>query len=172
MEYRFLVVNGKCLSVAHRRAASVVGNGKNTIRELIEAKNKEPWHYLTGTPVKMDEPVVEYLKVQGYDYETVLPAGKRVFLRTNSNCSTGGESVDMTEIMPTYFKKVAEKASRAFDAKICGVDIIIEDLDKENYSIIEINDNPGYSINEWPYEGKGEKIGVAILKLLNLLPEE
>lgn len=172
MEYRFLVVNGKCLSVAHRRAASVVGNGKNTIRKLIEAKNKEPWHYLTGTPVKMDEPVVEYLKVQGYDYETVLPAGKRVFLRTNSNCSTGGESVDMTEIMPTYFKKVAEKASRAFDAKICGVDIIIEDLDKENYSIIEINDNPGYSINEWPYEGKGEKIGVAILKLLNLLPEE
>ena len=97
---------------------------------------------MTGTPVKMDEPVVEYLKVQGYDYETVLPAGKRVFLRTNSNCSTGGESVDMTEIMPTYFKKVAEKASRAFDAKICGVDIIIEDLDEENYSIIEINDNP------------------------------
>ena len=172
MEYRFLVVNGKCLSVAHRRAASVVGNGKSTIKELIDAKNKEPWHFLTGTPVKMDEPVVEYLKVQGYDYETVLPAGKRVFLRTNSNCSTGGESVDMTEIMPTYFKKVAEKASRAFDAKICGVDIIIEDLDEENYSIIEINDNPGYSINEWPYEGKGEKIGVAILKLLNLLPEE
>lgn len=172
MEYRFLVVDGKCLSVAHRRAASVVGNGKNTIRELIELKNMEPWHFLTGTPVKMDEPVVEYLKVQGYDYETILPAGKRVFLRTNSNCSTGGESVDMTEIMPSYFKKIAEKASRAFDAKICGVDIIIENLEEENYSIIEINDNPGYSINEWPYEGKGEKIGVAILKLLNLLPEE
>lgn len=172
MEYRFLVVDGKCLSVAHRRAASVVGNGKNTIRELIELKNMEPWHFLTGTPVKMDEPVVEYLKVQGYDYGTILPAGKRVFLRTNSNCSTGGESVDMTEIIPSYFKKIAEKASRAFDAKICGVDIIIENLEEENYSIIEINDNPGYSINEWPYEGKGEKIGVAILKLLNLLPEE
>ena len=40
------------------------------------------------------------------------------------------------------------------------------------YSIIEINDNPGYSINEWPYEGEGEKIGIAILKLLDLLPEK
>lgn len=169
MEYRFLVVDGKCLSVAHRRIASVVGDGKSTIKELIDIKNKEPWHYLTATPVKMDEPVEEYLKLQGYSYDTILPKDKRVFLRTNSNCSTGGESIDMTEVMPDYFKKIAEKAAKAFDAKICGVDIIIEDFEKENYSIIEINDNPGYSINEWPYEGKGEKIGIAILKLLELL---
>ena len=172
MEYRFLVIDGKCLSVAHRRIASVVGDGKSTIKELIIAKNKEPWHFLTGTPVKMDEPVVEYLGRQGYNYETVLPEGKRVFLRTNSNCSTGGESVDYTNSMPEYFKKIAEKAGNAFNAKICGVDIIIDDVEKENYSIIEINDNPGYSINEWPYEGEGEKIGIAILDLLDILPSK
>ena len=73
--------------------------------------------------------------------------------------------------MPTKFKKIAEKAAKAFDAKICGVDIIIDDLEKDDYSIIEINDNPGYSINEWPYEGRGEKIGISILRLLDLLPE-
>ena len=172
MEYRFLVINGKCLSVAHRRIASVVGDGKSTIKELIETKNKEPWHFLTGAPVKMDEPVVEYLKLQGYNFDSILPKDKRVFLRTNSNCSTGGESIDMTDYMPIYFKKIAEKAAKAFEAKICGVDIIIDNIEKEEYSIIEINDNPGYSINEWPYEGKGEKIGIAILKLLDLLPEK
>lgn len=171
MEYRFLVVDGKCLSIAHRRIASVVGDGKSTIKELIIEKNKEPWHFLTGTPVKMDEPVVEYLKLQDYTFDSIIPEGKRVFLRTNSNCSTGGESIDMTPIMPNKFKKIAEKAAKAFDAKICGVDIIINDLEKEDYSIIEINDNPGYSINEWPYEGKGEKIGIAILNLLNLVQE-
>ena len=119
----------------------------------------------------MDEPVVEYLKLQGYDFETVLPKDKRVFLRTNSNCSTGGESIDYTDVMPAKFKKIAEKAAKAFDAKICGVDIIIDDLEKDEYSIIEINDNPGYSINEWPYEGRGERIGLSVLKLLNLIPE-
>ena len=169
MEYRFLVVDGKCLSIAHRRIASVVGDGKSTIKELIEEKNKEPWHFLTGTPVKMDEPVVEYLKLQNYTFDSIIPNDKRVFLRTNSNCSTGGESIDMTPIMPSKFKKIAEKAAKAFDAKICGVDIIINDLEKDDYSIIEINDNPGYSINEWPYEGKGEKIGIAILNLLDLV---
>lgn len=169
MEYRFLVINGKVLSVCHRRIASVVGDGKSTIKELIDAKNKEPWHALTGTPVKMDEPVKEYLKLQELNYQSIIPEGKRVFLRTNSNCSTGGESIDYTDIMPSKFKKIAEKAAKVFDAKICGVDIIIDDLEKDEYSIIEINDNPGYSINEWPYEGRGEKIGIAILKLLNLM---
>ncbi len=124
---------------------------------------------LTGTPVKMDQPVVEFLKLQDLTYDSVVSANRRIFLRTNSNCSTGGESVDYTDIMPTKFKKIAEKAARVFDAKICGVDIIIDDMEKDEYSIIEINDNPGYSINEWPYEGRGEKIGVAILKLLNLM---
>lgn len=169
MEYRFLVVDGKCLSIAHRRTASVVGDGKSTIKELILEKNKEPWHFLTGTPVKMDPPVVEFLKLQDLTYDSVVPEGKRIFLRTNSNCSTGGESVDMTPIMPAKFKRIAEKAAKAFEGKICGVDIIINDLEKDDYSIIEINDNPGYSINEWPYEGKGEKIGIAILKLLNFM---
>lgn len=167
MEYRFLVINGKCLSVAHRRVASVVGDGKSTIGELIDRKNKEPWHALTGAPVKKDKPVEEYLKLQNYNYDTVIPDGKRVFLRTNSNCSTGGEAVDMTNIMPSRFKRIAEKAAKAFNGKICGVDIIVNDLGKDEYAIIEINDNPGYSINEWPYEGKGEKIGTTILKMLS-----
>ncbi len=169
MEYRFLVVNGKCLSVAHRRIASVVGDGKSTISELIKAKNKEQWHALTGCPVKQDRPVQEYLKLQGLTLDSVIPNNKRIFLRTNSNCSTGGESLDFTDVMPTRFKNIAEKAAKAFDAKICGVDIIIDDMKKSDYAIIEINDNPGYSINEWPYEGNGEKIGVSILKLLSLV---
>ena len=72
----------------------------------------------------------------------------------------------MTQVMPSKFKRIAEKAAKAFNGKICGVDIIVNDLEKDEYSIIEINDNPGYSINEWPYEGKGEKVGTAILKML------
>lgn len=168
MEYRFLVIDGKCLSVAHRRAASVVGDGKSTIEELIKMKNKEDWHALTGTPVKMDEPVIEYLKLQNLNLKSIPSKGRRITLRSNSNCSTGGESVDYTDTMPTKFKKIAEKAAKAFNGKICGVDIIIEDFNKDSYAIIEINDNPGYSINEWPYEGKGERIGLSVLNLLGV----
>ena len=169
MEYRFLVVDGKCLSIVHRRAASIIGDGKSTIRELMLIKDQEPWHVLTGCPMKMDEPVNEYLKLSGLTLDSIPPEGKRITLRSNSNGSTGGETLDFTDVVPARFKRIAEKAAKAFDAKISGVDIIIDDFEKEDYSIIEINDNPGYSINEWPYEpneGRGVKIGLYILKLL------
>lgn len=166
MEYRFIVVNGKCISIVHRRAASVVGDGKSTIRELMKAKSKEPWHVQVGSPLKFDPPVEEYLKLQNLTYDSVIPKGKRIFVRKNSNCSSGGEAIDYTDIIPAKFKRIAEKAAKAFNGKICGVDIIIDDMKSDNYSIIEINDNPGYSISEWPYEGKENKIGVSILRLL------
>ncbi|MCR5186825.1 MAG: ATP-grasp domain-containing protein [Clostridia bacterium] len=166
MEYRFIVINGKCISIVHRRAASVVGDGKSTIKELMREKSKEPWHVQVGSPMKFDPPVEEYLKLQNLTYDSVIPKGKRIFVRKNSNCSSGGEAVDYTNVIPAKFKRIAEKAAKAFNGKICGVDIIIDDMKSDDYSIIEINDNPGYSISEWPYEGDEVKIGVSIFKML------
>lgn len=168
-EYRFLVIDGECLSVVWRRSASVVGDGKLTIYELIEKKRKEPWHDLLRKQVKIDQPMEEFLSLKGYTLETIPPKDERIYLRKNSNVSTGGESVDVMETMPEYFKKIAEKTAQIFNAKICGIDIIINDMSKQDYTMIEINDNPGISINEWPYEGEGRKIGLDILKLLNLI---
>lgn len=168
-EYRFVVIDEKCLSVVHRRSASVVGDGKSSIDTLIENKQKEEWHYLLRKHIKVDEPLKEFLSLQGLSLDYVPPKDERIFLRKNSNVSTGGESVDVTDIMPEQFKKIAEKIAKAFNTKICGVDIIIDDLSKDSYTMIEINDNPGISINEWPYEGKGRRIGLDILKLLELM---
>lgn len=168
-EYRFVVINGKCISVAHRRSASVVGDGKKTIKELMADKDKEPWHYILENPMVIDEPLKIFLKNQGLTLDSIPKKDQRIYLRRNSNCSTGGESVDVTDIMPERFKKIAEKATKLFKAKICGVDILIDDLKTPEYSIVEINENPGICINEWPYEGKGEKIGREILKLLKFI---
>lgn len=168
-EYRFVVIDGNCISVAYRRSASVVGNGKKTIKELMADKDKEPWHYILNNPMVIDEPLKIFLKNQGLTLDSIPKEGERIFLRRNSNCSTGGESVDMTDVMPENFKKIAEKAAKVFGAKICGVDILIDDINKPEYSIVEINDNPGICINEWPYEGKGEKVGFEILKVLGFV---
>lgn len=167
-EYRFIVINGKCISVVLRRSASVIGNGKDNVQELIERKDKEPWHYLLRNRMKIDEPLQLFLKQQGLDLNYIPRENERVYLRENSNCSTGGESVNVTDIIPTRFKKIAENATNIFGAKVCGVDIIIEDFEKNDYAIIEINDDPGYDISEWPYEGEETHIGLEILKMLDL----
>ena len=169
LEYRFLVVGDECICVLHRRAASVVGDGKTNIGDLIKLKNQEPWHGLSGRVIVVDDALKEIIKRQGYTLKSIPKKDKRVFVRDNSNCSTGGESIDLTERVPDEFKRVAVKAAKLFNAKICGVDILIENFNKFDYSIVELNDNPGIGICECPYEGKGQPIGEAILRLLGFI---
>ena len=169
LEYRFLVVGDNCVCVIHRRPASVVGDGRTNISELIKRKNQEPWHGLSGRTIEIDDNLKQVLKKQKYTLRSIPDKGKRVFVRDNSNCSTGGESIDLTSEMPDEFKRVAVKAAKLFNAKICGVDILIENFNKFDYSIVELNDNPGIGICECPYEGKGQPIGDAILRLLGFI---
>ena len=60
--YRILVVDGKFVACAQRIAAHVIGNGDNTIRELIELENQNPLrgkeHEKPLTKLKID-PVME-----------------------------------------------------------------------------------------------------------------
>ena len=50
--------------------------------------------------------------------------------------------------------------------------IIIDDLGKDDYTILETNADPGYDINQWPYEGPDSHVGIEILKMLGLITEE
>jgi len=168
-EYRFLVINNKCIAVTWRRNASVVGDGKLTIEELINKKNTESWHQDMHSTIENDNGLKEYFAKNQITMNDVPKVGERVTLRGNSNVSTGGESVDMTDAMPIYFKEIAEKVSKALNAKICGVDIIINDMEKEDYTVLEINSNPGIYIHRWPYEGTERRVGLEVLRLLELI---
>ena len=168
-EYRFLIVDNKCISVVTRRSAQVVGNGKDTIEQLIEKKNEEEWHVLLDTKIKIDTPLKVFLTKSGRTLQDIPKEGEIVKLRKNSNCSTGGESISLTDKIPNYFKRIAEKAAKAFNSHVCGVDIIIDDINKEDYAILETNADPGYDINEWPYEGPESHVGQEILRMLGLI---
>lgn len=168
-EYRFLIVNGKCISVVTRRSAQVIGDGVKTIEQLIEEKNKEEWHVLLDTKIKIDTPLKVFLAKSGRTLQDIPAKGEIVKLRKNSNCSTGGESIDLTDKVPSEFKRIAVKAAKLFNAQICGVDFLIDNFNKFEYTIVELNDNPGIGICECPYEGKGQPIGEAILRLLGFI---
>ena len=168
-EYRFLVINNKCIAVTWRRNASVVGDGTSTIEELIIKKNNELWHKNMHSIIEKDNEMKEYCSKNNIKLSDIPKAGVRITLRGNSNVSTGGENVDMTDVMPAYFKEIAEKVSNAFDAKSCGVDIIINDMEKEDYTVLEVNSNPGIYIHRWPYEGTERRIGLEILRMLELI---
>ncbi|WCL51137.1 bifunctional glutamate--cysteine ligase GshA/glutathione synthetase GshB [Leptospira sp. GIMC2001] len=173
-EYRFLVLGYKVAAVCNRIPANVVGDNLHTVSELVDIKNQDPrrgvGHKTPLEKIQKSNIETEILKVNGLNWDYIPKQGEIVYLRKNSNISTGGDSIDVTDLVhPDYFK-IAENAARAVESQICGVDIISESIESlpssENYGILEINFNPVLYIHDFPYEGKNRKVGAKVLDLL------
>lgn len=173
-EYRFLVIGDELGAVVHRVPANVVGDGKHTIEELVEIKNQNPLRgkgYVTPLE-KIQLGVVEkdFLLKQNLIEKSILDKDVTVYLRENSNVSTGGDTIDYTDEMHPRYKDIAIKAAKALGAKICGIDIILQDYKEapteDNYCIIELNFNPALHMHNFPFEGKNRHVEEKVLDLL------
>lgn len=173
-EYRFLVIGDEVVGILHRVPANVIGDGLRTIAQLVEDKNKDPLRgkgYKTPLEkIQLGEAEKLFLKNQGKSFTDIPEKGEVVYLRENSNISTGGDSIDFTDEIPDSYKKIAISAAKAAGAVFCGVDMMIEDIrteaDEKNYGIIEINFNPAIHIHCYPYKGKNRQADEKILDLL------
>mgnify|MGYP004501870155 CR=1 FL=1 len=174
-EYRFLVIDDEVVGILHRVPANVTGDGKLSIRELVEIKNQDPLRgkgYVTPLEkIKLDDAAKLFLKNDNKDFDYVPAKDEVVYLRENSNISTGGDSIDYTDLIPQKFKDIAVKCAKAVNARICGVDIMLEDYSSEDseYGIIELNFNPAIHIHCFPYKGTERNIAYKVLKLLELV---
>ena len=175
-EYRFFVLGDETLAVLLRVPANVVGDGVQTVRELVAAKNTDP---LRGdgsrSPLKkiaLGDIELLQLKEQGLTLESVPTSGQIVQLRANSNISTGGDSIDMTDQMHDSYKQLAVGIAHAMGAKVCGVDLIIPDLTKpaeaslSSWGVIEANFNPMMMMHIFPYQGKSRRLTKNVSKML------
>lgn len=173
-EYRFLVIGDETVAVLHRVPANVTGDGTSTIHQLINQKNKDPLRgkgYKTPLEkIEIDDNMQLFLQQKSLTIDSIVSRGKVQYLRENSNISTGGDSIDVTDEVPERFKKIAVEATKSVGAKICGVDMMIENLTDQGspYSIIELNFNPAIHIHSYPYRGKERNIAYSIIQLLEL----
>lgn len=178
-EYRFFILDGHCEAVLLRVAANVVGDGKHTIRELVAHKNANPLrghdHRSPLEIIALGDIEQLMLAQQGYTPDDVLPDGEKVNLRRNSNISTGGDSIDVTETMDSSYQELAAAMATSMGAWACGVDLIIPDetqiASKENphCTCIELNFNPSMYMHTYCAEGPGQAITPKILD--KLFPE-
>jgi glutamate--cysteine ligase len=174
LEFRFLVIGGQTRAVLHRMPANVVGDGTSSIRTLVTRKNLHPWrgegYRRPLEKLRLDETEVAFLADQDLTPDSVPLNGQRVFLRKNSNISTGGDSIDFTDAMPRVYSETAENAVRIVGAQICGLDMIIPDWKDSSpgaaYTILELNFNPALHIHAFPAEGKRRRGESAVLDLL------
>ncbi|HLS46888.1 MAG TPA: cyanophycin synthetase [Gemmatimonadales bacterium] len=173
-DHRILVINGKVVAVAERVPAHVVGDGRSTIRELIDQANRDPrrgeGHGSVLTRLPLDDVTERHLAASGLTLDSVPAEGERVFLRGTANLSTGGTSIDRTDEIHPDNVTACELAASVVGLDIAGLDVLTPDISvpfHENGAvIIEVNAAPGVRMHTNPTEGKPRNVAGAILDML------
>ncbi len=173
-DYRLLVVGHKLVAAARREPPLVVGDGVQTVRQLVDQVNADPrrgeGHATSLTKIRFDDIAIGRLQEQGLEPESVPEKGRRVILRNNANLSTGGTATDVTdEVHPEVAARVVA-AARMVGLDICGVDVVCESmlrpLEEQSGGIVEVNAAPGLRMHLNPSYGKGRDVGQAVIDLM------
>lgn len=173
-DFRVLVIDNKLVAAAKRVPAHVVGNGKDSIQKLIETTNQDPrrgyGHENVLTQIDVDRDTLDLLEKLQYTTASIPKTGEIVYLKSTANLSTGGTSVDVTDMMHPENVFLCERISRVIGLDICGVDIMAENLTqplKENGGcILEVNAAPGFRMHLAPSEGLPRNVASPVIDML------
>jgi len=173
-DYRALVVNNRLIAVAERVPAHVTGDGKQTIQQLIDETNADPrrgyGHENVLTEIDVDSQTLRCIKKAGYELDSVLPKGEKVYLKTTANISTGGTAIDVTDEVHPENVFLFERIARIIGLDVAGVDIIApnvsEPLHENGGGIIEVNAAPGFRMHLSPSEGIARNVAEHVIDML------
>ncbi|WP_020006104.1 acylphosphatase [Salinicoccus albus] len=165
-EYRVYVVGDNVIGATNRVPANIQGDGVNTVRDLIEIKNKvrESNPYLKPKPIKVDYEVKLALKNNGLEMNSVLRKGETLSLREISNLSAGGDPLEATSDLSDDVKRIAVNALKVLPSiPHAGVDIIIDPNANEKAVVLEVNPTAEISFHAFPWEGEPKDVPSAIV---------
>ncbi|MNJ97330.1 Cyanophycin synthetase [compost metagenome] len=173
-DFRVLVIDHKMVAAALRVPAHVTGNGQGTIQELIDKENEDPrrgyGHENVLTEIDVDRDTIDLLEKKDYTLETVPPKGEIVYLKSTANLSTGGTSIDVTDLVHPQNIFICERISRVIGLDICGIDIMAENLTQplpENGGVVlEVNAAPGFRMHLAPSEGLPRNVAAPVIDML------
>jgi cyanophycin synthetase len=173
-DFRILVIDNKMVAAAQRVPANVVGDGKQNIQQLIDETNKDPrrgyGHENVLTEITVDRDTTDLLDKKGYNLETVPQKGEVVYLKSTANLSTGGTSIDITDMIHPENVFLAERISRVIGLDVCGIDIMAKNLTqplKETGGVVlEVNAAPGFRMHLAPSEGLARNVAAPVIDML------
>jgi D-alanine-D-alanine ligase-like ATP-grasp enzyme len=164
--YRFLVVGNDVVGIIRRKAAHVIGNGKDNIEKLIEITNEKKKKQVLK-PILVDNEVHTKLQNDGLDMQYIPKDGEEVILRYNCNLTTGGTTEECAQETHQYYKDIAVETIKAIGLEFGGVDIIAEDITKPGKCAInEVNYNPGLRLHYHANKGDVVKVAVPIMEYI------
>jgi GNAT-family acetyltransferase (TIGR03103 family) len=148
-DLRIVVIDHQVVAAAVRRPPEVVGDGRSTVRELIERQSRRRAAATGGeSRIPLDAEAARCIAAQGHDLDSVLLPDCRLQVRNTANLHTGGTIHDVTAELHPALREAAEKAARALDIPVTGLDFLVPAVDGPDYVIIEANERPGLANHE------------------------
>nr|WP_250152267.1 N-acetylglutaminylglutamine synthetase [Ancylobacter radicis] len=148
-DLRLVVINYRVVAAAIRRPAAVVGDGRSTIAELIEAQSRRRAAATGGeSRIPCDGETERTVRDADLMLDAVLPAGQELKVRRTANLHTGGTIHDVTDAVHPHLVETAIKVARAIDIPVVGVDLMVTSPSGPDYAFIEANERPGLANHE------------------------
>ena len=169
LNYRVVVVGGRMVAASERLLPHVIGDGVNSIRDLIAHENRNPLrgdgHEKPLTKIRVDSDVINHLQHAGMSLDSIPKHGEHVTLSNRSNLSTGATAQDVTDKVHPAIARMCERAARLVGLDVCGVDLVIPDIATPVTSggIIELNASPGLRMHHYPSAGMPRDVGQAVV---------
>jgi cyanophycin synthetase len=154
-DLRLLVIDGQFVAAARRVPGAVTGDGRHTLRQLIEHENTtnlKRGHDYENVLNKIDIEAAE--RFWGDRIDSEIPAANtEVAVVGTANIGTGGRSIDYTDRLPQSLITAAEQFARTTRLTACGVDFLWDEVSGE-FCFIEANACPSFGLHLRPSEGK------------------
>jgi len=149
LDLRIVVIGFDVVAAAIRRPAEIMGDGRHTVGQLIEAQSRRRAAATSGeSKIPMDDETRRTVEDADFSFDSVLPSGQRLAVRRTANLHTGGCLEDVTAILHPVLKDAAIRAARALDIPVVGLDLMVPAADQPEYVFIEANERCGLANHE------------------------
>jgi len=148
-DVRVVVIDGAVVAAAVRRPATIVGDGSATVAELVAAESRRRAAATGGeSSIPLDEATAATVRAAGHGMDDVLATGTSLAVRRTANLHTGGTIHDVTQRLHPSLGEAAVKAAEVLRLPVTGIDLLVPDLERPSYVVVEANERPGLANHE------------------------
>ncbi len=164
---RATLVNGVLAGFYVGQAPTLIGDGKKTIKELIEEKDSKRHNRVE--PIRISKELEDHVLRSGFTVGDILPLGVSLSLTHRIGRLFGGVTKERLDDLHPSFIPILKEATKIVGLSVVGFDCIIPDPTKDAYSqrwgIIECNSLPFIDLHYYALEGKPKNIAGMIWDL-------
>ena len=148
--YRLLFLNGELIDAVRRDSPQVTGDGRNTIKQLIDMENQKRLsaeEIIALSTISIDSDCKRTLKEQGLTLDSIPSDDEAITIKTVVNHNNRFENHVVKDQVHEDIISQGRKICSQYRIELAGLDIITTDIGKtlsETGGVInEINTTPG-----------------------------